>query len=68
MVIIAIQVIFTFLLVFYMPGIVPYTGYTPVPSENGQISTQTGSDYQPLHGGEEFFPERHVNIFSSMYI
>jgi hypothetical protein len=62
------QVVFTLLVVFYLPSIVPYNGYIPVPGENGQISTGSGTEYEPLHGGEEFFPERHVNILSSMYI
>lgn len=50
-------------MVFYMPALDPYPGYTPVRTESVQET-----EYEELPGSEQICPERHVNIFSSMFI
>lgn len=47
----------------YLPDLDPYPGYTPTRTE-----FVDDAGYEELPGGEEICPERHVNIFSSMYI
>lgn len=55
------QLIFGILLLFYVPNLDPYPGYTPVRSDVHVDNTQ----YELLPGGEQICPERHANIFSS---
>ena len=47
----------------YVPDLDPYPGYTPMRTE-----FVDDAEYEELPGGEQICPERHVNIFSSMYI
>ncbi|OWM71292.1 hypothetical protein CDL15_Pgr011419 [Punica granatum] len=56
---VAIQVLFGILLTFYVPGLDPYSGYTPILSESVDEN-----EYEELPGGEQICPERHVNIIS----
>ncbi|XP_057833257.2 ABC transporter C family member 2 [Cryptomeria japonica] len=58
------QVAFCILLLFYIPNLVPYSGYIPV--ENG-ASTVACAEYEPLPAGEHVCPERHVNFFSRIF-
>jgi ATP-binding cassette, subfamily C (CFTR/MRP), member 1 len=48
-------------MVFYLPSLDPYLGYTPI--RNDVMVDNT--DYEPLPGGEQICPERRANIFSS---
>lgn len=57
------QLLFGFLLLFYVPNLDPYPGYTPIERE---VSAD-GTEYEPLPGDEQICPERHVNIFSSTH-
>jgi hypothetical protein len=56
-----LQLLFGILMVFYLPSLDPYPGYTPIRNEVMVDNT----DYEPLPGGEHICPERHANIFSS---
>lgn len=47
----------------YVPNLVTYPGYTPIHTESIDDAA-----YEALPGGEQICPERHANIFSSMYI
>jgi len=48
-------------MVVYLPSLDPYPGYTPIRNE----ALVDNTDYEPLPGGEQICPERHVNVFSS---
>ena len=50
-------------MVFYMPTLDPYPGYTPVRTESVHET-----EYEELPGSEQICPERHVNIFSGMFV
>ncbi|KAK3022445.1 hypothetical protein RJ639_047582 [Escallonia herrerae] len=54
-----IQVLFGVLLLFYVPGLEPYSGYTPVRTE-----FEDNTEYEELPDGEHVCPERHVNILA----
>ncbi|XP_042486679.1 ABC transporter C family member 12-like, partial [Macadamia integrifolia] len=56
------QVIFGILLLFYVPGLEPYPGYTPI-----QTETVDDTEYEELPGEEQICPEKHVNIISRIY-
>jgi len=56
-----VQFLFGILMVVYLPSLDPYPGYTPIRNE----ALVDNTDYEPLPGGEQICPERHVNIFSS---
>lgn len=56
-----LQFLFGILMVVYLPSVDPYPGYTPIRNEVLVDNT----DYEPLPGGEQICPERHVNIFAS---
>ncbi|WCJ24253.1 multidrug resistance-associated protein 1 [Euphorbia peplus] len=53
------QVFFCLLLLFHIPNLDPYPGYTILQDE----STENG-EYEPLPAGEQICPEMHVNLFS----
>ena len=53
---------FGILLLVYIPTLDPYPGYNPIRTE-----LVTDAAYEELPGGELICPERHVNIFSSMF-
>ncbi|KAL5715506.1 Canalicular multispecific organic anion transporter 1 [Ranunculus cassubicifolius] len=56
------QVLFGVLLLFYVPNVKPYPGYTPLRDESlDEI------EYEVLPGGEQICPERHANVFSKIY-
>ena len=57
------QFLFGILLLFYVPTLDPFPGYTPIRAEVFVDNT----DYQPLPGGEQICPERRVNILSSKH-
>ena len=61
--IILMQVLFGILLLVYAPRLDPYPGYTPIEAESVDDAA-----YEELPGGEQVCPERHVSVFSSMYI
>lgn len=54
-----LQVLFGILLLFYVPDLDPYPGYTPM--WTGSVDD---AEYEEIPGGEQICPERHVNIFS----
>lgn len=54
------QVLFGILLIFHVPTLDPFLGYTIIEAEAFDIH-----GYEELSGGEHICPERHVNIFSS---
>ncbi|KAF5194274.1 Abc transporter c family member 2-like [Thalictrum thalictroides] len=56
------QVLFGIFLLFYVPSVEPYPGYTPLRDEYVD-----SIDYEVLPGGEQICPERHANIFSKIY-
>ncbi|XP_042515081.1 ABC transporter C family member 2-like [Macadamia integrifolia] len=56
------QVTFGILLLFYVPALEPYPGYTPIQSE-----TVDDTEYKELPGEEHICPERHANIFSRIF-
>jgi hypothetical protein len=56
-----LQFLFGILMVVYLPSVDPYPGYTLIRNEVLVDNT----DYEPLPGGEQICPERHVNIFAS---
>ncbi|KAJ9691132.1 hypothetical protein PVL29_013349 [Vitis rotundifolia] len=53
------QVLFGILLLFYVPDLDPYPGYTPM--WTGSVDD---AEYEEIPGGEQICPERHANIFS----
>ncbi|MQL75608.1 hypothetical protein Taro_007976 [Colocasia esculenta] len=57
------KLLFGLLLLLYIPNLDPYPGYTPVGSE---VSADD-AEFEPLPGGEEICPERHVNILSRIF-
>jgi ABC-type multidrug transport system fused ATPase/permease subunit len=57
------QFLFGILMVVYLPSLDPYPGYTPIRNE----ALVDNTDYEPLPGGEQICPERHVNIFSRIF-
>ena len=61
--IILMQVFFGILLLVFVPRLDPYPGYTPIAAESVDDAA-----YEELPGGEQVCPERHVSVFSSMYI
>ncbi|EES12878.1 hypothetical protein BDA96_06G240300 [Sorghum bicolor] len=60
---IACQLLFGILMVVYLPSVDPYPGYTPIRNEVLVDNT----DYEPLPGGEQICPERHVNVFARIF-
>ncbi|KAJ4703008.1 ABC transporter C family member 2-like [Melia azedarach] len=56
------QVLFGILLLFYVPKLDPYPGYTVLQAESVNYA-----EYEQLPGGEQVCPERHVSIFSRIY-
>jgi pentatricopeptide repeat protein len=48
-------------MVFYLPSLDPYPGYTSIRNEVLVDNT----DYEPLPGGEQIRPNRHANILSN---
>ncbi|KAK9088503.1 hypothetical protein Scep_027585 [Stephania cephalantha] len=56
------QVLFGLLLLFYVPDLEPYPGYTPIVDECVE-----NTEYEMLPDGDQICPERHVNIFSKIY-
>ncbi|XP_043688809.1 ABC transporter C family member 2-like [Telopea speciosissima] len=56
------QAIFGILLLFYVPDLEPYPGYTLI-----QTETVDDTEYEELPGEEQICPERHVNFFSRVY-
>ncbi|XP_058071596.1 ABC transporter C family member 2-like [Magnolia sinica] len=57
------QILFGILLLFYVPNLDPYPGYTPIMNEVSIDNTE----YEQLPGGEQICPERHVNIISQIF-
>ena len=55
--------LFGVLLLVYVPHLDPYPGYTPMRNESLDDAA-----YEELPGGEHISPERHANLFSSMYL
>ncbi|KAI3832401.1 hypothetical protein MKW92_043641, partial [Papaver armeniacum] len=55
------QVLYGIFLLFYVPNLDPYPGYTPLREEFFE-----NTEYQTLHGEEQICPERHVNVFSKI--
>ncbi|KAG5515913.1 hypothetical protein RHGRI_036827 [Rhododendron griersonianum] len=58
---VVVQVLFGALLLFYVPSLDPYPGYSPIRTES-----LDDTEYVELPGGEQVCPERHVNIFSKI--
>ncbi|XP_070021229.1 ABC transporter C family member 2-like [Nicotiana sylvestris] len=58
---VAVQVLFGLLLLFYIPNMDPYPGYSPLRSESFDDTA-----YEELPGAEQICPERHVNIFAKI--
>lgn len=58
------QVLFCILLLFYLPNLVPYSGYIPVERE---ACTAASVEYEPLPDGDRICPERHANFFSKIF-
>nr|DAD37246.1 TPA_asm: hypothetical protein HUJ06_007887 [Nelumbo nucifera] len=56
------KAMFGIFLLFYVPNLEPYPGYTPIQTESIDYT-----EYEALPGGEQICPERHVNIFSKIY-
>uniref|UniRef100_A0A7N0VJV5 ABC-type xenobiotic transporter n=1 Tax=Kalanchoe fedtschenkoi TaxID=63787 RepID=A0A7N0VJV5_KALFE len=54
------QVVVGALLLFHIPKLDPYPGYT-------RLQNETSDSYETLSGKEEVCPERHVNIFSWLF-
>nr|XP_043620654.1 ABC transporter C family member 2-like [Erigeron canadensis] len=59
---VALQVLFGLCLIFYLPSLDPYPGYTPIREES-----LDDAEYEELAGGEQICPERHTNIISSIF-
>lgn len=57
------QFLFGILLLFYVPNLDPFPGYNPIRAEVFVDNTE----YEPLTGGEQICPERHVNLFSKIF-
>lgn len=57
------QILFGVLLVFYVPSLDPYPGYTPIRVD----ALEDNTDYELLPGGEQICPERHGNLFSHIF-
>uniref|UniRef100_A0A7N0VJT6 ABC-type xenobiotic transporter n=1 Tax=Kalanchoe fedtschenkoi TaxID=63787 RepID=A0A7N0VJT6_KALFE len=53
------KVLFGALLLFHVPNLDPYPGYTVLKTES--------SDYEALRGEEEICPERHVSVLSWLF-
>ncbi|KAH0649152.1 hypothetical protein KY290_035112 [Solanum tuberosum] len=58
---VAVQVLFGLLLLFYVPDVDPYPGYSPLRSESFDSTA-----YEELPEGEQICPERHANILSQI--
>lgn len=58
---VAVQVLFGLLLLFYIPDLDPYPGYSPLQSESFDNTA-----YDELPEGEQICPERHANILSQI--
>ncbi|KAI4371822.1 hypothetical protein MLD38_010126 [Melastoma candidum] len=58
---VAVQALFGLLLLFYMPSLDPYPGYTPVAADSVEEP-----EYEELAGAEQICPERHVNLLSKI--
>ncbi|CAN4101608.1 unnamed protein product [Withania somnifera] len=58
---VAVQVLFGLLLLFYLPDLDPYPGYTPLRSESFDNTA-----YEELPEAEQICPERRANIFSKI--
>lgn len=58
---VAVQVLFGLLLLFYVPDVDPYPGYSPLRSESFDNTA-----YEELPEGEQICPERHANILSQI--
>ncbi|XP_075086770.1 ABC transporter C family member 2 isoform X1 [Nicotiana tabacum] len=58
---VAVQVLFGLLLLFYIPNMDPYPGYSPLRSESFDNTT-----YEELPEAEQICPERHANIFAKI--
>ncbi|WMV40250.1 hypothetical protein MTR67_033635 [Solanum verrucosum] len=56
---VTVQVLFGLLLLFYVPDVDPYPGYSPLRSESFDNTA-----YEELPEGEQICPERHANILS----
>ncbi|KAL9224406.1 hypothetical protein vseg_000440 [Gypsophila vaccaria] len=59
---VVVQGLFGVLLLFYIPSLDPYPGYTTLSNE-----PIDDSEYVELPGGEQICPERHVNIISKIF-
>ncbi|GKA84558.1 ABC transporter C family member 2 isoform X1, partial [Tanacetum coccineum] len=59
---VAVQVLFGLCLIFYLPTLDPYPGYTPISEES-----LDDAEYEPLADGEQICPERRTNIISSIF-
>ncbi|XP_062162979.1 ABC transporter C family member 2-like [Alnus glutinosa] len=59
---VVVQVLFGILLLVYVPHLDPYPGYMPMRTESVDAAA-----YDELPGGEQVCPERHSNIFSSIF-
>ncbi|GKE51784.1 hypothetical protein Tco_1486940, partial [Tanacetum coccineum] len=55
-------VLFGLCLIFYLPTLDPYPGYTPISEES-----LDDAEYEPLADGEQICPERRTNIISSIF-
>ncbi|XP_049415408.1 ABC transporter C family member 2-like [Solanum stenotomum] len=58
---VTVQVLFGLLLLFYVPDVDPYPGYSPLRSESFDNTA-----YEELPEGEQICPERHANILSQI--
>ncbi|TMW93430.1 hypothetical protein EJD97_011715 [Solanum chilense] len=58
---VAVQVLFGLLLLFYVPDVDPYPGYSPLRSDSFDNTA-----YEELPEGEQICPERHANILSQI--
>ncbi|KAL3329623.1 hypothetical protein AABB24_033795 [Solanum stoloniferum] len=58
---VAVQVLFGLLLLFYIPDVDPYPGYSPLRSDSFDNTA-----YEELPEGEQICPERHANILSQI--
>ncbi|KAJ8538757.1 hypothetical protein K7X08_030053 [Anisodus acutangulus] len=58
---VAVQVLFGLLLLFYIPDMDPYPGYSPLRSESFDNTA-----YEELPEAEQICPERHGSIFSKI--
>ncbi|GJV24846.1 ABC transporter C family member 2 isoform X1 [Tanacetum coccineum] len=59
---VAVQVLFGLCLIFYLPTLDPYPGYTPISEES-----LDDAEYEALADGEQICPERRTNIISSIF-